>query len=96
MIEVVAKRLDDTRSLPTSPGEFKICCNDKGEPARLVFACPCGCGDIGGIGLPPGNQQGPTWTWNGDHDKPTCTPSIRFLSGCQWHGYLTDGVFRSC
>ncbi len=69
-------------------------------PRRLHFVCPCGCGDIGGIAvakdLADRDGNHPIWTWNGDEDKPTTTPSILFTAGCKWHGYLTDGVFRSC
>jgi hypothetical protein len=46
----------------------------------------------------------PTWSWNGNRVKPTLTPSIRICDRWYkdpkaieiWHGYLTDGVFRSC
>ena len=67
------------------------------SPGRLMFLCPCGCGSIAGIRV-AGEYR---WEWNGDLDKPTATPSIRIAGGrgggaeC-WHGYLTDGVFKSC
>lgn len=80
-----------------NPGEFWW----SGDPVgRLTFVCPCGCGSIGSVAVAPnpldrgGNH--PVWQWNGDLDKPTITPSIQFLSGCKWHGYLTEGVFRTC
>jgi hypothetical protein len=59
----------------------------------LTFRCPCGCGSIGGIHFALYN---PRWTWNGDKDNPTCTPSILRGDGCRWHGFLTNGVFISC
>jgi Family of unknown function (DUF6527) len=67
--------------------------------ASLVFMCPCGCGMVSSIRVsapPVGTEPGPVWSWNGDKDKPTTTPSILRLDGCKWHGFLTDGVFRSC
>lgn len=65
-------------------------------PGRLTFLCPCGCGDVGGILVAGDESRQPVWQWNGNEEAPTVTPSIRFMSGCQWHGYLTAGVFRSC
>jgi hypothetical protein len=60
--------------------------------AGLNFVCPCGCESILGVSLAGPNA----WQWNEDRNKPTVTPSIRRLDGCKWHGYLTDGVFKSC
>lgn len=60
-------------------------------PGRLTFRCPCGCELVAGIKV---RGEG-KWEWNGDLEKPTCTPSILIDQG-HWHGYLTDGVFRSC
>lgn len=58
----------------------------------LHFVCP-GCGQLGGVRF---GRDG--WTWDGNRDAPTCTPSILHRSGdgmteC-WHGYLTAGEFR--
>ncbi len=37
------------------------------------------------------NEREVHWTWDGNHEAPTLTPSILCkLSG--WHGYLTKGV----
>lgn len=43
------------------------------------------------------------WQWNGDLDRPTLTPSVRVFirqkHGADeelWHGFITDGVMRSC
>lgn len=63
---------------------------------RLSFLCPCGCGALCGIRV---NDAGTTdnycWNWDLNEDKPTCTPSISINNG-HWHGFLTDGIFRSC
>ena len=72
------------------------------DPSRMSFICPCGCGDLCGVNVKPIEQLGhviPPWQWNGDMDKPTLTPSIRIggNNGTEhWHGYLTNGVFKSC
>jgi hypothetical protein len=59
----------------------------------LHFTCPCGCGACGATPVYAGSNG---WCWNGDLEKPTLTPSIKMLSPCGWHGYLTDGVFKRC
>ena len=75
--------------------------------SMLVFACP-GCAAGGppsydGIHALPikvdGEDNGgkPSWTWNGDLEKPTLHPSIltrgdRVHARC--HSYLRDGVFE--
>ena len=57
----------------------------------LRFVCP-GCGELGGINFSAGG-----WTWDGNREAPTCTPSILHDDGrCGWHGYLTAGEFRPC
>lgn len=64
------------------------------EPTGLEFVCP-GCKGIGGLIFKTKNVDG--WSWNGDLDKPTCTPSILHdKNSCGWHGYLTDGIFKVC
>lgn len=59
----------------------------------MMFLCPCGCGDLGSMNFDNGpDKKG--WHWNGNELHPTTKPSI--LQGkCKWHGYLTDGIFRS-
>jgi hypothetical protein len=67
-----------------------------GGMRRLSFMCPCGCGDLCGIRIrDDGQNVGGAWGWNGDMEKPTATPSIAIGPGQHWHGFLTDGVFRS-
>ena len=81
-----------------SPGDFFLTSPNEheGGARRLSFLCPCGCGDLAGIKVrDDGTQQGGAWAWDRNEDKPTCTPSIAINSN-HWHGYLTDGVFRSC
>jgi hypothetical protein len=39
-------------------------------------------------------SQARVWTWDGNEQLPTLTPSI--LSPGQWHGYLRAGRLESC
>ena len=63
--------------------------------ACLRFVCPCGCGSLGTCPVRPGYGNA-LWTWDRNEASPTLTPSILKLSGCRWHGYLTNGVFVPC
>lgn len=67
------------------PGDFHF------VQGGLVFKCPCGCDDTLGVNFERPNE--PKWTWDGNRGCPTVTPSIRRLSGCRWHGFLTAGSF---
>lgn len=91
-MEVIANRVNDFDELK-NPGDFRWAGVDTAVIGRMTFVCPCGCGAICGVVLKPTVLTG--WEWNGDLDKPTLTPSININRG-HWHGYLTDGVFRSC
>lgn len=84
------------------PGQFQFTgrVNQPDEiRTGILFVCPCGCGAFAGITLDVPEAQGlsgPKWKWDGNEDAPTITPSIRRLDGCQWHGFLTAGVFIEC
>jgi len=66
----------------------------EGVVRGIAFRCPCGCGFESWLPVLP-DERG--WHWNGSREAASTTPSI-LQSGlpCKWHGYLTDGVFRSC
>lgn len=49
------------------------------EGDRVHFRCP-GCDDVHGIHTGPDG-----WTWNGDLDRPTFTPSL-LVHMTKWHG----------
>lgn len=51
------------------------------EGDGLRFWCP-GCDGVHGINKGPGG-----WTWNGDVNKPTFTPSVLVRSGCHVPGH---------
>lgn len=64
----------------------------------LVFVCP-GCALDGSTGLHmlPVNttEHSPSWTWDGNLDAPTLSPSIlthRLAGPC--HSFLRSGVFE--
>lgn len=79
--------------------------SDPEGEATLLWACPCGCGDLSAVACSTaacstaGRKQtadgSPCWSWNGSRDAPTLQPSLLRTRGCKWHGYLTDGVFRA-
>jgi len=102
-MEVRAARVDKCDMLE-HPGDFVLTTHrgqyvDIGlvEVTGIIFLCPCGCKEQWSLkfknAVPADNRM---WEWNGCQDKPTLSPSISKIVGCQWHGHLTDGVFKSC
>lgn len=77
-----------------APGSASWSTGLDGHIASLMFVCPCGCGTVGAVTVREGYGD-KHWSWNGDEVRPTLTPSILKTSPCAWHGFLTDGVFRS-
>lgn len=59
------------------------------EQTLIMFICPCGCKQVVQIPITGENS----WSWNGDEDNPTLTPSIARMDGCKWHGFLTNGFW---
>jgi len=98
-MEVKAERVESFDTLK-QPGQF-ILTSRIGKDAHtgMLFVCPCGCGEMGGISFDVPEAEGlsgPKWQWDGDEHSPTVKPSIRKVGGCGWHGYLTAGVFVQC
>lgn len=65
----------------------------------ILCECPCGCG--GSMNLPVYREGEPkpaknAWLLSGTPEAPSLAPSIRDLSGCRFHGHLTDGVWTFC
>jgi len=81
-----------------NPGDFIYTHNQAGQICGLIEMCPCGCGKHGGVNfrIDGDTRKPPLWDWNGNEESPTLTPSILRLGGCKWHGFLTDGIFKSC
>ena len=106
--EVFAEDGSDPNGIDAEPGDCQKRGPYRGELAdRLAFACP-GCAQWGSIAcVKPGEVDahpaagsGPRWQiTKGELADPTTltlSPSIHCVGCCGWHGYLTDGVFRSC
>lgn len=94
---VLARRVEQRDDLLTSThdlndGAFFV--DETGH--RFHCICPCGCGAY--MSLPINDTPGthPSWSWNGDLEAPTLTPSIRDLGGCFFHGFLTGGIWTFC
>lgn len=98
MKEVPAHRVDGIENMKEL-GDFEWAGDS------LLFVCLCGCGHTAGIVVSGPNA----WGWNGDRDKPTCTPSILVKGDdpdkeyvadyvpCKgWHGHLVQGIFKTC
>ena len=76
------------------------------EGIAVSFRCPCGNGERVMIpftnpldGKPSDYPNDEAWDRMGDtFETLTLRPSLQRADpgGCNWHGYLTDGVFRSC
>lgn len=62
------------------------------EHLSLVFICPCGCQTVRSVPV-TGDRK---WTWDGNKELPTLTPSILIIGECGWHGFLTAGEWRTC
>ncbi len=71
---------------------------------RAWFKCP-GCGHYHGYTIELGSgEQGPVWTFNGNLESPTFSPSLRTwynladpnIPHYQCHFFVTDGVIRFC
>ncbi|WP_295205873.1 DUF6527 family protein [uncultured Brevundimonas sp.] len=73
----------------------EVLISDSEKSVGLAFICPCGCGREGYLPTDV-TTQGPRWDWNGDRERPTVRPSVQFVGGCKWHGFLTNGEWRAC
>lgn len=60
---------------------------------RFKFICPCGCNSFNDLPIKPPHDNG--WTWDGNKENPTLSPSI-INYNCGWHGYLKAGVWEKC
>lgn len=74
-----------------NPGDYYFAEDNK----ALIAMCPSGCGELMSLPLTILDNN-PRWEWNGDKECPSLTPSIqRRGPNCTWHGYLTNGVWKS-
>lgn len=80
------------------PGAFEYIVNYEANVCGFDFRCPCGCGTLGYLPFTNSadRELGPHWTFNGDPDSPTLTPSVQQTGECKWHGYLVAGEWKEC
>jgi hypothetical protein len=76
------------------PGSFELRLGEKGS--YVMLACP-GCGRVSGMTVGnPKPAEAPSWELTGTPAAPTLHPSINCVGCCRWHGWLKDGVYKSC
>lgn len=75
------------------PGSFFI---ETMESGQLAMWHKLPDGNCGLIRLRPtvSGDAHPSWEWDGNHDKPTLTPSVHAPG--RWHGWFTSGRMVSC
>ncbi len=92
MTDTPAKLKAEMPCQPDKPGSYTFFQYGNDEPDApmrgMSFACPCGCGAILGVNF---NR----WTWDGNREAPTISPSIQHLDGCRWHGFLRGGYWET-
>lgn len=95
--------VDERLDLPGAFGYYVH--KDSGDAVMrgLIYVCPCGCGVPHALPFHPLSADDVKydrhgWTWDGNHEVPTLSPSIRSHEDgrdgpTHWHGYLTAGFF---
>ena len=92
---VKAMFCEDIDLVRETPGAFEFYSYQGVYPAGMIYNCPCGCGKLGSLQFSPSFRgDKPSWQWNGSKERPTLAPSI--WDKGHWHGWLTDGEWRSC
>ncbi len=96
MSEIQMHRTDGGFASLKKPGDFFWTYGGgRGRhPARLWYLNPHG--RVGSITINPNKQEnGASWDWTGDLDRPTITPSINETqpnaSPTDWHGFIKAG-----
>ena len=91
---VVVSDKDDKKWLSESePSVMVARVRDDGTVRMVLYWCPCGCGAPHGHVV---NQlecgQGPVWDFSMDaENRPTLSPSIQVIGGCQSHYFIRNG-----
>lgn len=92
-----ARHVQDLSGDPFSAqaGDYSFFVNDKGERCGMLIALPGRDGkvSVGACPFPNAPDNHPGWSWDGNVDKPTLSPSIHRLGS--WHGFLKAGRFES-
>lgn len=63
---------------------------EPGEFPEYIFDCP-GCGYGHGFKT---QGDGPCWTFNGDMEKPTISPSLLVTGQYKCHSFIRDGQIQ--
>jgi hypothetical protein len=75
-----------------------IKCDFEGGGSHLYFWCP-GCKGFNFYNVGKPNSGGHNWDFNGDFEKPTFTPSLRYVggpTGSLCHLFVTAGKIAYC
>lgn len=88
--------------LPTEPGEWKlehISNSDGTSGPHYFFGCPLRPGHLCGVPVVPSppNAKGCAWTWDGNGERPTLSPSVDCRTedgGCGFHKTLVAGEWK--
>lgn len=68
----------------------------EGDGPDYMFFCP-GCNSHQGVWTSKPNRNGAIWSFNGDFDKPTITPSLNSFCdavGYRCHSFIKDGMIQ--
>ena len=80
-------------SIDLSP-KLKIMLSEDKEKGRcLLHWCP-GCKQAHVINVEKPNHLGAKWSWDGDVNKPTFSPSINIVGSC--HYFIQQGKIAYC
>jgi hypothetical protein len=74
-------------------GQF-IIVKRRENPKWAMFKCPCGCGHV--VTLALAADKIPHWVVKDWKGRPTLTPSIRVLIGCNSHFWVWRGQVFWC
>lgn len=64
----------------------------------IILNCP-GCGNRSAMDVYSAGEAkppSPSWLMLNPPESLTLQPSINCVGCCKWHGWLTNGVFKSC
>lgn len=78
-------------------GSLYLLKNKDEDVFALLFKCPnCGKDAAVNIRLKGEKIEYPTWFLTNWPDSPTLHPSLQMHVHCEWHGWLKDGIWKSC
>lgn len=95
-MSVKAILVEDVDADGAPAGAFEFYRSEARDVAGMFFKCPCGCGKVSALSFKP--DIPPAWQWDGNRESPTLTPSVHDnpQGVTHWHGFLTNGEWRSC